>query len=202
MTPDAKIFSNNLINYMRMYDVQVKDICFMTGRNERTVKSWMEGTYIPCDVNDIVGICRAINCSDVVKLMCVDAPKVEYDLDDLIKDVASIVRMSPTRMRLKRRNSDLVYARHLTWYLSREIFGYKYSYKLLGHKFSASDHATVIHGKDRIRRDLRNLNQSVMNDIDAFIKLRPEVAKKARMKPYSSSSSEDNSVSASNSVSV
>ena len=73
-------------------------------------------------------------------------------------------------LRGNRRTQDVAYARHIAMYLSRELT--EASLPQIGARFGGRHHTTVIHGVDKIERQLKDGHDPQLQDLVALISAR------------------------------
>jgi chromosomal replication initiator protein len=73
-------------------------------------------------------------------------------------------------LRGNRRTQDVTYARHIAMYLSRELT--EASLPQIGDKFGGRHHTTVIHGVDKVERQLKDGHDPQLQDLLALITAR------------------------------
>jgi chromosomal replication initiator protein len=73
-------------------------------------------------------------------------------------------------LRGNRRTQDIVYARHIAMYLARELT--EASLPQIGDRFGGRHHTTVIHGVDKIERQLKDGHDPQLQDLIALISAR------------------------------
>jgi chromosomal replication initiator protein len=73
-------------------------------------------------------------------------------------------------LRGNKRTQDIVYARHIAMYLARELT--EASLPQIGDKFGGRHHSTVIHGVDKIERQLKDGHDPQLQDLIALITAR------------------------------
>jgi chromosomal replication initiator protein len=73
-------------------------------------------------------------------------------------------------LRGNRRTQDVTYARHLAMYLCRELT--EASLPQIGDKFGGRHHTTVMHGVDKIERQLKDGHDTQLQDVVALITAR------------------------------
>ena len=73
-------------------------------------------------------------------------------IDNIIRGVAEYFSLTPNDLRGKKRTQNIVYARQLAMYISRETTDY--STTELGQDFGGRDHTTVMHSIDKIKGKL------------------------------------------------
>ncbi len=89
-----------------------------------------------------------------------------YTFSQILTHVADYFDISPDDLISKRRNKELVYARNLAMYISRNLLDYPFT--LIGDKIKR-DHSTVMYGIDNIEKSLKT-NSAVKDDYDNILK--------------------------------
>ena len=89
-------------------------------------------------------------------------------IEEILHTVSSYTGIKALDMKGTRRTQDIVRARHMAWWLCRELT--ERSYPQIAQKFGGRDHTTVIAGKRRIDK-LRERDAKLAADLDALIKL-------------------------------
>lgn len=89
-----------------------------------------------------------------------------YTFSQILTHVADYFDISPDDLISKRRNKELVYARNLAMYISRNLLDYPFT--LIGDKIKR-DHSTVMYGIDNIEKSLKT-NPAVKDDYDNILK--------------------------------
>jgi chromosomal replication initiator protein len=89
---------------------------------------------------------------EVLKDMIVETQR-KITIDLIQRRVAEYFEIRPSDMTAKRRSKNVVYPRHIAMYLSRELTSY--SFPEIGEQFGGRDHTTVLHGCDKIRKDIK-----------------------------------------------
>lgn len=89
-----------------------------------------------------------------------------YTFSQILNHVADYFEISPDALISKRRTKELVYARNLAMYISRNLLDYPFT--LIGDKIKR-DHSTVMYGVENIEKSLKT-DTSVKNDYDNIIK--------------------------------
>ena len=77
-------------------------------------------------------------------------------------------------LRGNRRTQDVAYARHIAMYLSRDLT--EASLPQIGERFGGRHHTTVIHGVDKIERQLKDGHDPQLQDLVALISARLKTA--------------------------
>ena len=85
-------------------------------------------------------------------------------------EVARQFGMHVNDLRGNRRTQDVVYARHIAMYLSRDLT--EASLPQIGAHFGGRHHSTVIHGVDKIERQLKDGHDAQLQDLVALITAR------------------------------
>jgi chromosomal replication initiator protein len=73
-------------------------------------------------------------------------------------------------LRGNRRTQDVSYARHIAMYLSRDLT--EASLPQIGARFGGRHHTTVIHGVDKVERQLKDGHDPQLQDLVALIAAR------------------------------
>jgi hypothetical protein len=71
-------------------------------------------------------------------------------VDSVIEATCRHFGMNRVQIMARRRMNKLVYARHICWYLCREMTGA--SFPEIGRRFGGMDHTSVLHGAQKIGR--------------------------------------------------
>jgi len=77
-------------------------------------------------------------------------------------------------LRGNRRTQDVVYARHVAMYLSRELT--EASLPHIGDRFGGRHHSTVMHAVDKVERQLRDAHDPQLQDLLAIVSARLKTA--------------------------
>jgi chromosomal replication initiator protein len=77
-------------------------------------------------------------------------------------------------LRGNRRTQDVAYARHIAMYLSRTLT--EASLPQIGARFGGRHHTTVIHGVDKVERQLKDGHDPQLQDLVALISARLKTA--------------------------
>jgi chromosomal replication initiator protein len=75
-------------------------------------------------------------------------------IDNIIRVTADYFSLSPNDLKNKKRSQNIVFPRHLAMYIAREIT--EYSTTEVGQAFGGRDHATVMHGCQKIEERIRS----------------------------------------------
>ena len=102
---------------------------------------------------------------EVLKDMIVETQK-KITIDLIQRKVAEYFEIRPSDMAAKRRSKNVVYPRHIAMYLSRELT--TFSFPEIGDQFGGRDHTTVLHGCEKIRKDIRK-DQKVKSLVDKLV---------------------------------
>jgi chromosomal replication initiator protein len=89
-------------------------------------------------------------------------------------EVARQFGMHVNDLRGNRRTQDVAYARHIAMYLSRELT--EASLPQIGTRFGGRHHTTVMHGIDKIDRQLKDGHDTQLQDLVALIGARLKTA--------------------------
>jgi len=79
--------------------------------------------------------------------------KSKVDVKNIIKEVGAYYKVATTDITSKSRKRDIVLARQVAMYLTRELS--EYSYPKIGSSFGGRDHTTVMHGCVKIEKALK-----------------------------------------------
>ena len=79
--------------------------------------------------------------------------KSKVDVKNIIKEVGAYYKVAASDITSKSRKQDIVLARQVAMYLTRELSGH--SYPKIGSSFGGRDHTTVMHGCDKIEKALK-----------------------------------------------
>ena len=90
-------------------------------------------------------------------------------------EVARQVGLHVNDLRGNRRTQDVVHARHIAMYLSRELT--EASTPEIGRRFGGRDHSTVIHAVRKIERQLRDGHDPQLQDLIELISARLKTAR-------------------------
>ena len=132
----------------------------------RTIQSnirELEGT-----LNQIITHCELYQVTpsmDVItKLMRDRSPSLKRNLDPdkVVKTVAGFFSIEKVDLLGQRRNKELVYPRQIVMYLMRNELNY--SFPRIGKELGGKDHTTIIHGCDKIQRELAK-NEGLQKEI-------------------------------------
>lgn len=85
----------------------------------------------------------------------------------ILRTVADYFKVTPADITSKRRGQDIVYPRHICMYLCRKLTDDSLSN--IGMMLGKRDHATVIHGIERVTEELKT-NQTTKDIVDELIK--------------------------------
>jgi len=91
--------------------------------------------------------------------------KVNITIDDISKAVCAYLNIAENKIREKNRKKEIVLARQLAMYLSKELT--KSSLKTIGLHFGGRDHSTVIHACNSIE-EMKNNDTSMKDLIDGI----------------------------------
>lgn len=89
-------------------------------------------------------------------------------IDEIMHRVSDYMGIKIADMKGLRRTQDIVRARHVAWWLCRELT--ERSYPQIAQKFGGRDHTTIIAGRQRID-DVRKIDPKLARDLDELIKL-------------------------------
>jgi chromosomal replication initiator protein len=122
---------------------------------------------IPSNIRQLEGALNKINAYATLTQTEVDFVLAKQILKDFIpieeKEVsiqliqqytAAYFNMKPSVLLSKKRSKNIVTARHIAMYLSRELTDY--SLPAIGDSFGGKDHTTVIHSCNKIKEQLKN----------------------------------------------
>lgn len=91
--------------------------------------------------------------------------KVNINIDDISKAVCAYLNIAENKIREKNRKKEIVLARQLAMYFSKELT--KSSLKTIGLHFGGRDHSTVIHACNSIE-EMKNKDASMKDLIDGI----------------------------------
>ncbi|MDP2363817.1 MAG: chromosomal replication initiator protein DnaA [Ignavibacteria bacterium] len=91
--------------------------------------------------------------------------KINITIDDISKTVCQYLNIAENKIREKTRKKEIVLARQLAMYFSKELT--KSSLKTIGLHFGGRDHSTVIHSCSNIEQ-MRNKDNSMKELIDSI----------------------------------
>jgi chromosomal replication initiator protein len=91
--------------------------------------------------------------------------KINITIDDISKAVCKYLNIPENKIREKTRKKEIVLARQLAMYFSKELT--KNSLKTIGLHFGGRDHSTVIHACTNIEQ-MRNSDISIRDLIDSI----------------------------------
>lgn len=90
----------------------------------------------------------------------------------IIKTVSEHFNISPTVIASKAKSQEVVFPRHIAMYLCRSMTDV--SLQTIGSLLGGRDHSTILHGYDKISKDIET-NESIRNTVDTLKKkLMPE----------------------------
>ncbi len=96
-----------------------------------------------------------------------DEAQKEITPDMIIKIVAEHFNVSVSDIISKKKSQDIVYPRQIIMYLCRTLTDVALS--LIGKKLGNRDHTTIIHGYEKIQREMED-NEKVRNDVEILKK--------------------------------
>jgi chromosomal replication initiator protein len=96
-------------------------------------------------------------------------------IDMVQNEVARQFGLHVNDLRGNRRTQDVAYARHIAMYLARELT--EASLPQIGEKFGGRHHSTVIHGVDKVERQLKDGHDLQLQDLVALISARLKSAR-------------------------
>ena len=102
----------------------------------------------------------------VLQDLIIEAQK-EITPDMIIKIVAEHFNISVSDITSKKKSQDIVYPRQLIMYLCRTLTDVALS--LIGKKLGNRDHTTIIHGYEKIQREIEE-NDKIRNDVEILKK--------------------------------
>src|SRR5690606_19555972 len=97
--------------------------------------------------------------------------KVNVTIDSITKAVCNYLKVDENKLRDKTRKKEIVLARQVAMYLSKELT--KSSLKTIGLHFGGRDHSTVIHACTSVEKDRLtdpNLNE-IINELKSQIEI-------------------------------
>ena len=80
--------------------------------------------------------------------------KSKVDVNNIIKEVGTYYDVSVADILSKKRKKNIAYARQVAMFLTRELTGS--SFPKIGEAFSGRDHTTIMHGCEKIERELKD----------------------------------------------
>lgn len=86
----------------------------------------------------------------------------KVDVNHIIKEVGTHFSISTSDLLSKKRKKDIAKARHIAMYLTRELTGN--SYPKIGEAFGGRDHTTIMHGYEKIEKELKQ-NEDLRQEI-------------------------------------
>ncbi len=98
---------------------------------------------------------------EILKLQASDE-KPASTLESVCRAASHYYKIPVADLRSKARSKDVVKARHISWYLSKNIVGA--TYEEIGQYYSNRDHSSVIHGVNKITEQLKK-DSSISKDI-------------------------------------
>ncbi len=90
---------------------------------------------------------------DILKLQDLNE-KPAATLESVCRASSQYFKIAVADLKSKSRNKDIVRARHIAWYLSKNIVGV--TFKEIAQYYSNRDHSSVIHGVNKISNNLKN----------------------------------------------
>jgi chromosomal replication initiator protein len=89
-------------------------------------------------------------------------------IEEILQAVSAYTGIKVVDMKGARRTQDIVRARHMAWWLCRDMT--ERSYPQIAQKFGGRDHTTCIAGKRRIDKQ-RETDAKLVGDLEAIIKI-------------------------------
>ena len=80
--------------------------------------------------------------------------KSKVDVNNIIKEVGAYYDVSVADILSKKRKKNIAYARQVAMFLTRELTGS--SFPKIGEAFSGRDHTTIMHGCEKIEKELKD----------------------------------------------
>ena len=77
----------------------------------------------------------------------------KVDVNNIIKEVGAYYDVSVADILSKKRKKNIAYARQVAMFLTRELTGS--SFPKIGEAFSGRDHTTIMHGCEKIEKELK-----------------------------------------------
>ena len=85
----------------------------------------------------------------------------------ILKVVSEHFNIEPADISSKKRTSDIVLPRHIFMYLCRELT--EYSFSSVGSLLGGRDHSTIIHGAEKIAKEIKT-DENLKNTIKTIRK--------------------------------
>ncbi len=136
---------------------------------------------IPSNIRQLEGALNKLDAYATLTQTEVDFPLAKNILKDFInneekevsiqliqKHTAEYFSLKPSILLSKKRSKNIVTARHIAMYLSKELTDY--SLMAIGDSFGGKDHTTVIHSCNKIKEQLNN-DKKLKYNIDRIINL-------------------------------
>jgi chromosomal replication initiator protein len=122
---------------------------------------------IPTNIRQLEGALNKLDAYSTLTQTEIDFPLAKQILKDFIaieekevsiqliqKQTAEFFNLKPSILLSKKRAKNIVTARHIAMYLSKELTDY--SLTVIGDSFGGKDHTTVIHSCNKIKEQLKN----------------------------------------------
>lgn len=81
----------------------------------------------------------------------------KVDVNNIIKEVGAYYDVSVADILSKKRKKNIAYARQVAMFLTRELTGS--SFPKIGEAFSGRDHTTIMHGCEKIEKELKESDE-------------------------------------------
>jgi chromosomal replication initiator protein len=134
---------------------------------------------IPTNIRQLEGALNKLDAYATLTQTDIDFPLAKQILKDFIaieekevsiqliqKQTAEFFNLKPSILLSKKRSKNIVTARHIAMYLSKELTDY--SLTVIGDSFGGKDHTTVIHSCNKIKEQLKN-DKKLKYSIDRLI---------------------------------
>jgi len=134
---------------------------------------------IPTNIRQLEGALNKLDAYSTLTQTDIDFPLAKQILKDFIaieekeisiqliqKQTADFFNLKPSILLSKKRSRNIVTARHIAMYLTKELTDY--SLTVIGDSFGGKDHTTVIHSCNKIKEQLKN-DKKLKYNIDRLI---------------------------------
>lgn len=91
--------------------------------------------------------------------------KNKINEDRIVSAVAEYYSLTPSQLTGTARQSDIALPRHISMYLIREMLSVPYT--KIGYIFGGKDHTTVMHGVEKVEKELKN-NTAMQSAVEAI----------------------------------